>query len=170
MNRAAAVVGWGAVTPVGMGVQATMSALYAGKSGVAPIRRFDASRYPVTFAAEVDIEGFGPELYERMVDRALDEAVATVEWVAGFDFPDVQRPVEFVSLFDDERYPYIGRRIRSTNLRGRDAPGQPRARRSPPFESQAGEDARDGAGVGDARLHDAGDPSPPTRHADAYAD
>lgn len=48
------------------------------------------------------------------LDRALDEAIATVEWVAGFDFPDVERPVEFVSLYDEERYPYIGRRIKST--------------------------------------------------------
>jgi sulfhydrogenase subunit alpha len=49
------------------------------------------------------------------LDRALEEAIDTVEWVAGFDFPDVQREVEFVSLFDEERYPYIGRRIRSTD-------------------------------------------------------
>lgn len=48
------------------------------------------------------------------LDRALDEAIATVEWVAGFDFPDVERETEFVALYDEERYPYIGRRIRST--------------------------------------------------------
>lgn len=56
-----------------------------------------------------ELDGLATEL-----DRALDEAIATVEWVAGFDFPDVVRPVEFVALYDEQRYPYIGRRIRST--------------------------------------------------------
>ena len=59
---------------------------------------------------KAELDGLATQL-----DRALDEAIATVAWVAAFDFPNVQRPVEFVSLYDDERYPYIGRRIRSTN-------------------------------------------------------
>ncbi len=36
---------------------------------------------------------------------ALDDALATVEWVAGFDFPDVRGEYRFVALRDDGRYP-----------------------------------------------------------------
>lgn len=58
---------------------------------------------------KAELQGLATEL-----ERVLDESIATVEWVAGFDFPDVVRPVEFVALYDEQRYPYIGRRIRST--------------------------------------------------------
>ena len=37
--------------------------------------------------------------------RARDAALATVEWVAGFDFPDVQGDYRFVALRDPPRYP-----------------------------------------------------------------
>ena len=73
------VVGTGMVTPLGLSVEATMEALYAGRSGIAPIRRFDASRYPVRFAAEVGLPGDGPELIAELVRRALDEATAGLD-------------------------------------------------------------------------------------------
>ena len=37
--------------------------------------------------------------------RARDAALATVEWVAGFDFPDVDGDYRFVALRDGDRYP-----------------------------------------------------------------
>jgi coenzyme F420-reducing hydrogenase alpha subunit len=37
--------------------------------------------------------------------RALDDALATVRLVAGFDFPDMEQPWEYVSLRADEGYP-----------------------------------------------------------------
>lgn len=37
--------------------------------------------------------------------RALDYAVATVEWVAGFDFPDLDLDYEMLSLQQPDRYP-----------------------------------------------------------------
>jgi len=43
----------GAVTPVGHSVEETFRALVAGRNGVGPIRRFNARRFPTTFAAEV---------------------------------------------------------------------------------------------------------------------
>jgi 3-oxoacyl-[acyl-carrier-protein] synthase II len=56
------VTGIGLVTPVGVGTDATWSALVAGKSGVAPITLFEADeRYPTRIAAEV--KGFDPALY-----------------------------------------------------------------------------------------------------------
>ena len=37
--------------------------------------------------------------------RALDLALDTVRWVAGFDFPDVELDHELLALRDGERYP-----------------------------------------------------------------
>ncbi|HEX5273279.1 MAG TPA: beta-ketoacyl synthase N-terminal-like domain-containing protein, partial [Gemmataceae bacterium] len=53
MRRRVVITGMGAVTPLGHGVAETFRALCEGKSGVGPIRRFNASRFPTTFAAEV---------------------------------------------------------------------------------------------------------------------
>jgi len=36
--------------------------------------------------------------------RALDEALATVEWVAGFDFPDVDLDHELLAVYEPKRY------------------------------------------------------------------
>ncbi|WP_134429149.1 Ni/Fe hydrogenase subunit alpha [Mycobacterium ulcerans] len=37
--------------------------------------------------------------------RALDDALATVEWVAGFEFPDLEFDHEFLALTTPDRYP-----------------------------------------------------------------
>ncbi|MEE2787651.1 MAG: beta-ketoacyl-[acyl-carrier-protein] synthase family protein [Myxococcota bacterium] len=47
------VTGMGCLTPLGTDVESTWRGLCAGKSAVGPITRFDARRYPCTFAAEV---------------------------------------------------------------------------------------------------------------------
>ncbi len=59
--RRVVVTGLGAVTPLGVGVQATWDAVLAGKSGVGPITRFDAKDFSTTIAAEV--KGFDPEQF-----------------------------------------------------------------------------------------------------------
>ncbi len=43
----------GAITPLGHSVPSMFEAQLAGKSGVGPIRRFNATTFPTTFAAEV---------------------------------------------------------------------------------------------------------------------
>jgi 3-oxoacyl-[acyl-carrier-protein] synthase II len=53
-GRRVAITGLGAVTPVGASVAHTWTALVEARSGVKPIRRFDASSFPTTFGAEVD--------------------------------------------------------------------------------------------------------------------
>lgn len=53
MKRRVVVTGAGLVTPVGTGVAKTWEALCAGRSGVGPITRFDASEHTVQIAAEV---------------------------------------------------------------------------------------------------------------------
>ena len=71
MARRVVVTGMGVVTPVGNSVAATWEALKAGTSGVAPITKFDATKFPVRFAAEV--KGFNPGDYmERKEAKRSD--------------------------------------------------------------------------------------------------
>src|SRR5262245_54680124 len=51
--RRVVVTGLGVVAPNGIGKDAFWSACLNGKSGVGPIRTFDASNHPVKIAAEV---------------------------------------------------------------------------------------------------------------------
>ena len=53
MKRQVVVTGMGAITPVGNDVATTWRSLIEGKSGTAPITKFDASKFSVRFAAEV---------------------------------------------------------------------------------------------------------------------
>jgi 3-oxoacyl-[acyl-carrier-protein] synthase II len=58
MLRRVVVTGVGLVTPVGIGTEQTWQSLLAGRSGIAPITRFDASRFSTRIAGEV--KGFEP--------------------------------------------------------------------------------------------------------------
>src|SRR4051794_29011510 len=53
MKRRVVITGRGALTPVGHGVKEMFDAQVAGRSGVAAITIFDASRFPTRFAAEI---------------------------------------------------------------------------------------------------------------------
>jgi 3-oxoacyl-[acyl-carrier-protein] synthase II len=52
-GRRVVITGLGAVTPVGNDAKSTWRALVAGKSGIGPLTRFDASTYPVRIAGMV---------------------------------------------------------------------------------------------------------------------
>jgi 3-oxoacyl-[acyl-carrier-protein] synthase II len=65
MNRVV-VTGLGVLTPLGLGVEPTWAALCAGRSGVGPITRFDATGFPVRIAAE--LHGFNPADYIEAKD------------------------------------------------------------------------------------------------------
>src|SRR5919201_838046 len=61
--RRVVVTGLGVVAPNGVGKEAFWSACLNGRSGVGPIRTFDASGHPVRIAAEVpdfDVTPFVP--------------------------------------------------------------------------------------------------------------
>ncbi|MDY7019624.1 MAG: beta-ketoacyl-ACP synthase II [Chloroflexota bacterium] len=59
MNRRVVITGVGAVTPLGTGVEKSWQALCQGKSGVAKLTKFDASRFNTQIAAE--LKDFHPE-------------------------------------------------------------------------------------------------------------
>ncbi|MBN1190463.1 MAG: beta-ketoacyl-ACP synthase II [Dehalococcoidales bacterium] len=68
------------VTPLGLDSPSTWDALIAGKSGIADITSFDASKYPTRFAGEV--KGFDPVTYinrkeARRMDRFAQFAVVS---------------------------------------------------------------------------------------------
>jgi len=57
-NRRVVITGMGAVTPLGNDVEKYWAGLLAGTSAVEPLKRFDASRFAVHIAAQID---FKPE-------------------------------------------------------------------------------------------------------------
>jgi 3-oxoacyl-[acyl-carrier-protein] synthase II len=58
MQRRVVVTGLGVVSPIGNDVATTWRSLLEGRSGGAPITKFDASKFPVRFACE--LKGFDP--------------------------------------------------------------------------------------------------------------
>src|SRR6266571_1827612 len=72
MKRRVVVTGMAVITPVGNDVATTWRSLIEGKSGTAPITKFDASTFPVRFAAEV--KGFDPLKYmDRKEAKRADQ-------------------------------------------------------------------------------------------------
>ncbi|MGH9076660.1 MAG: beta-ketoacyl-ACP synthase II [Acidimicrobiales bacterium] len=73
-RRRVVVTAIGAVSPLGLTVDATWDAMVAGRSGVGPIQGFDASRLAVSIAAEVG--GFDAgAIFGRRRARHLDRVV-----------------------------------------------------------------------------------------------
>ncbi len=71
MERRVVVTGMGCLSPLGNDVASTWCAIKAGKSGIGPITRFDASRIPVRFAGE--LKDFDPTtVMDRKEARRMD--------------------------------------------------------------------------------------------------
>ena len=68
-------------------------------NGRGPITRRPAPTPLSGLRAAVDLRPLAEQLH-----RALDDAQATVQWVAGFDFPDLEVDHEFLALTDSDRY------------------------------------------------------------------
>ena len=59
LHKRVVITGVGLITPLGIGVDETWSALCAGKSGISEITRFDTSDFKTKIAGEV--KNFSPE-------------------------------------------------------------------------------------------------------------
>lgn len=71
MGRRVAITGMSVVSPIGIGSAANLSSLKEGKSGIAPITRFDASQFRSTIAGEV--KNFDPgEVIDSKSRRMMD--------------------------------------------------------------------------------------------------
>jgi 3-oxoacyl-[acyl-carrier-protein] synthase II len=84
--RRVVVTGVGAVSPCGLDVGATWSAIKEGKSGIGPITRFDATDFATKIAGEC--KGFDPETYfekkrvregDRFIHYAMGASVQAIE-------------------------------------------------------------------------------------------
>ncbi len=71
MNRRVVITGIGLVTPLGIGVKETWSALCAGESGITEITRFDTTGFVTRIAGEV--KGFRPEDFMSKKDAQRSE-------------------------------------------------------------------------------------------------
>lgn len=72
----------GALTPIGNTAEEFKQALFAGKSGAAPITRFDASKFKTRFACEVknfDPTAFMDRKEARKVDAFTQYAIVTAD-------------------------------------------------------------------------------------------
>jgi 3-oxoacyl-[acyl-carrier-protein] synthase II len=70
-NRRVVVTGTGLITALGTGTEKNWQAMLAGKSGIAPITRFDVAKLDTRFAGEV--KDFEPEKYiEKREVRRMD--------------------------------------------------------------------------------------------------
>ena len=79
MERRVVATGLGLITPLGIGVEETWSALCAGKSGIAEITRFDASDFNTKIAGEVkgfQAGDFLPKKEARRTESFIAYAVA----------------------------------------------------------------------------------------------
>ncbi|HEV8609481.1 MAG TPA: beta-ketoacyl-ACP synthase II [Thermoanaerobaculia bacterium] len=90
--RRVAVTGVGLVSPLGIGNEANWNALVAGKSGVGPITRFDATGFACRIAGEV--KGFDPSLYmEKKEIKKMDTFIHYAMAAAKFAMDDSGLPV-----------------------------------------------------------------------------
>lgn len=71
MSRRVVITGIGLITPLGIGVNETWSALCAGKSGISEITRFDTSKFDTKIAGEV--KGFAAENFMSKKDAQRSE-------------------------------------------------------------------------------------------------
>jgi len=79
VRQAVVITGMGLITPIGIGLDATWASLMAGRSGVGPISRFDASSFKVRIASEVpdfDPHDWMEAREARRLDRLVQFAVA----------------------------------------------------------------------------------------------
>jgi len=97
MKRRVVITGLGALSPIGNNVNDFWSAIKAGKSGAAPITKFDTEKFKVSFACE--LKGYDPlqffdskevRKYDLFSQYALVSVAEAVEQ-ANIDFESLNR-------------------------------------------------------------------------------
>ena len=91
------ITGVGAITPIGNTYAEYSDALLSGKSGAAPITRFDATRFKTRFAAEVKNYDIS-EFFERKEGRRLDRFSQFAMVVADEAFVDSGLELDKIDL------------------------------------------------------------------------
>jgi 3-oxoacyl-[acyl-carrier-protein] synthase II len=92
--RRVVVTGLGVVSPLGIGLEENWGALISGRSGIAPITRFDATDFPVRFAGEVKdfpVDEYLDRKEARKMDLFIHYALAAAVMAqqdAGFEIND----------------------------------------------------------------------------------
>jgi 3-oxoacyl-[acyl-carrier-protein] synthase II len=95
------VTGLGAITPLGNSVSSFWDNIVAGKSGVGPLTKFDATKFKTKFAAEV--KGFDAEQYiERKEIRKYD--LFTQYAIAASDQAIADAGLDFEKMSESDRY------------------------------------------------------------------
>ncbi len=85
MSRRVVITGLGLVTPLGIGVDETWSALCEGRSGIGEITRFDTTNFTTKIAGEVkdfNAEDFLPKKEAKRTERFIAYAVAASRMAA----------------------------------------------------------------------------------------
>ncbi|TYK44088.1 ketosynthase chain-length factor [Actinomadura decatromicini] len=80
------VTGLGVVAPNGLGVEQYWEAVLEGRSGIAPLTRFDVSAYPATLAGQVQdllVEDHLPSRLLPQTDVSTRFALIAAEWALG---------------------------------------------------------------------------------------
>ncbi len=97
MKKRVVITGLGAVTPVGIGIDAFWQSLINGKSGIERITRFDPSDYSTQIAGEVkdfDASQFIDKKEAKRMDRCTQFAIVAAKMAfqdAGIDFDQEDR-------------------------------------------------------------------------------
>ncbi len=98
MNRVV-ITGMGVISPLGLDLETTRTALFAGASGIRHIRQFDARQFPVRIAGEVndptlpDASAPGLPRMRALAQRAVQSALADAGLpAAAWDAADGVRP------------------------------------------------------------------------------
>lgn len=95
--RRVVVTGMGALTPIGNNLDSFWSNLKSGKSGAAPITRFDTSKFKTHFACELkdfDLNAYVPRSEARRYDLFTSYALVAVQEAieqGGIDFESLDR-------------------------------------------------------------------------------
>ncbi|MBF0400086.1 MAG: beta-ketoacyl-ACP synthase II [Magnetococcales bacterium] len=91
VDRRVVITGLGLVTPLGLGTEATWSGLVAGRSGIGPISRFDATDYDSRIAGECldfQAENWIPKKEIKKMDLFMQFGIAAAQMAwddAGFE-------------------------------------------------------------------------------------